>query len=117
MSSSKAQCRELDAKIADRLHWLDDVGADSQVQLTFWNFTKEPNQMSSVWVSLICSRREEHQSPTSKIQLCSVAKGCRNVGDWCINVSLLVVGIQMVLDSVTVGHLGHIVKVSLGVYR
>jgi len=25
----------LDAKIANRLHWLDDVGADCQVQLTF----------------------------------------------------------------------------------
>ena len=32
---------QLDAKNADRLHWLDDVGADGQVQLTFWNFTKD----------------------------------------------------------------------------
>ena len=31
---------QLDAKIANRLHWLDDVGADCQVQLTFWNFTE-----------------------------------------------------------------------------
>ena len=23
------------------VHWLDDVGADCQVQLTFWNFTKD----------------------------------------------------------------------------
>ena len=33
--------------------------------------------------------------------------GCRNVGDWCANVSLLVVSIQKVLDSVTVEHLVH----------
>jgi len=32
---------ELDAKIANRLHWLNDVGADCQVQRTFWNFTKD----------------------------------------------------------------------------
>ena len=30
---------QLDAKIANRLHWLDDVGADCQVQLTFTKFT------------------------------------------------------------------------------
>ena len=32
---------QLDAKIADRFHWLDDVEADCQVQLAFSNFTED----------------------------------------------------------------------------
>jgi len=50
------------------VHWLDDVGANCQVQLTEPRIFLEPNQMSSVLVSLSCSGREEHHSPISRIQ-------------------------------------------------
>jgi len=65
---------QLDAKIADRLHWLmlEPTVRFSSLSGTLPRL--EPNQMSSVLVSLSCSRREEHHSPTSVIQLCSVAR-------------------------------------------
>jgi len=60
----------LDAKITDRIHWLDDVGADCPVQLAFWNFTKD----------LLRTKPDEQQQTNNNLQKFKMADN-----DYCGN--------------------------------
>jgi len=64
---------QLNAKIADRLHWLmEPTVRFSSLSGTLPKIFLEPNHMSSVSVLLSCSRHEEHHG--HGIQLCSVTR-------------------------------------------
>jgi len=76
--------------------------------------------MSSVLVSLSCIvgvRNTSHRHHGYSLLVSRELQERQSLRDWCVGIRLLVVGIQMMLDSVMLEHLRHVFSVGDELHR